>query len=460
VNNQQEDRQIKSYYNTVIIGGGINGIGIFRDLALHGVDTLLCDAYDFCSQTSQSSSKMLHGGIRYLETLDFDLISEALQEKSTWLKLAPGHCYEQDFYLPTYKDSKYPLPALWFGLKFYDALSKYKNSSSYTIGRKKTISLFPTLKQESLRGSGVYYDAIVDDIKLGLDCLWDALEEPNASAINYLELIRFEKDNDYKLFLRDKLTNTVHEVYCKNLSFATGPFTDKLMDQLKVDHWKKLLVPNKGIHLWLKPESINISKPMVLRSRDDRMVFVIPQRNKILVGTTEHLIEKVEFNNTASQQEVTYLLGVLNSYFPKSQVAQNSILSTFAGIRPLVLEPNQKDISKISRKHIVVRPFENCYALLGGKYTTFRVMAQDVAKPIVQSNRRSYNSNLTLNPLRRVSAHNSFDLQTITKELIEKIVATEKVTSFDDLLVRRLANNSFSHLTSEEKAILEKYKIK
>lgn len=458
---QKSREYIKKYYDTVVVGGGINGAGLLRDLALHQVDCLLIDANDFCSQTSQSSSKMLHGGIRYLETLDFDLVSEALNEKNLWLKLSPNDCYESKFYLPNYKNSKYPLIAMWGAIKLYDLLSKFKNSSSFTINKDQTLNLFPDLKSDNLNGSAVYFDAIVDDIRMGINCILDAINTGFAEAFNYMKLKSFKKINaTYELVIDDLISQKTFEIKCRHLAFTTGPFTDKLMQQLNVDHWKPQLVPNKGIHLWLKRDAIAANSPIVIQNSDNRIIFVIPERDSVLVGTTENLINSVEFNIRPEEKEIEYLLKALNTYFPKRPVTPNDILSSFAGIRPLVREPNTNDISKTSRRHLTLRPFENCFVIIGGKYTTFRVMVQDIARPIVLNNGKSYNNNLTMNNFAKESKILTFKENKLSQEIIDKVIAEEQVHQFEDLLVRRLYQNSENHLSNNQKDLILSYKDK
>lgn len=456
---QKTSRTIKSYYNTIIIGGGINGTGLFRDLALHNISTLLVDSHDFCSQTSQSSSKMLHGGIRYLETLDFDLVSEALEEKNIWKKHSPEHCIEKKFFLPNYNDSKYPLWALGIGLKLYDMLSGFRNTPSTIINRANTLKSFPQLRQEKLNGSGIYYDALVDDINLGLNCIWDGLVNKRSQAENYLELKSFyKKDGFFHLTFKDKVTDELYLSTCTNLCFCTGPFTDNLMGQLNVKHWIDQIIPNKGIHLWLKKDSLKVNEPMVLQGKDGRIIFVIPQRDAILVGTTEKLLDEVTFNLQADQGEILYLLNILNYYFPTANINESNILSTFAGIRPLVREPGVLDISKTSRKHLTIKPYENCYVIMGGKYTTFRVMVQDIARPIVLKSGQKYNRNATLAPFRQKTLFKAFEENNLNQELIEKIIKNEKVVTFEDLIVRRLSLYSENRLSQGQQEILNKFK--
>jgi glycerol-3-phosphate dehydrogenase len=428
-------------FDVVIVGGGINGCGLIRDLALNGVKTLLIDKGDFSSQTSQSSSKMLHGGIRYLENFDFGLVQEALEEKNLWLKLTPHLCFERDFYLPLYNYSKYRPFMLKAGLFLYDFLSHFQNRPHGMLSPAETIQKIPLLDPKGLSGAGKYYDGVVDDAKLTLECLYDALLEPCASALSYHEVISTEKTDDGYVVTYHSMDKLHKEsVKAKFVVFTTGPFTDKLLPKLGIP-WKPQLVPSKGIHLWLKEGAIESKGSVVLTTRDNRVVFVIPQRHSVLVGTTETPVDQDEFNIKATDKEVDYLLNVLRQYFPNAPLNKESIISTFAGVRPLVREGgSDESLGKVSRFHKIFRPDQFTYVMLGGKYTTFRRMNQELASEIVPRLGRRYKPNLTMNPLRQKSIMPTFGEQPkLTLEMVKEIIRTEHVTTFEDLVHRRLS---------------------
>lgn len=441
-------------YDIVIIGGGIVGAGLFREQSLHGLSTLLLDQADFNSQTSQSSSKMLHGGIRYLENLDFALVFEALREKNLWLKLAPHITKEVPFYLPVYKESKWPLSFMRIGLMLYDFLSMYKNTSHRVLNKKQTIQEMPGLKEEGLTGCGMYYDGIVDDAKLGLECIYDGLQSDKCEAKNYKKVIRVIKFTDkediqYQVTYRDTITLKETTVKCSHVIFATGPFTDQVMEELNID-WSPVVLPSKGTHLWLENDSLPIKNSMVLQTKDKRIIFVIPQRNSILVGTTEDPIDPKEdiLNLEPTQEEIAYLLDVVNQYFPKNHITQKNILSSFSGVRPLIRSSSSS--SKTSRLHKIFTPDKNMYVLVGGKYTTFRKMAEHLNSKIFKQLGIKHDKTLTLKPLRRLSVvGDPFSCQISTKE-IHKIIKEEKVRSVEDLIERRLSLPSLDHYHCEE----------
>jgi len=444
---------MKSHYTHIIIGAGIVGSGIFRDLSLHGENCLIVDKGDFNSQTSQSSSKMLHGGIRYLENFDFSLVREALHEKQTWTKLAPHLTKEEMFIIPVYKESKWPLFFVRIGLFLYDLLSLFKNPRFKTLNKKKTLEILPHLKKENLKGAGVYSDAIVEDSKLGLECIYDAINE-KCEAKNYLELLSVAKSNDlFQLQFRDQLTQKEYNTNCKNLIFSVGPFTDNLLKKLQIT-WEEVMIPSKGSHIWIKKDCLNIVQPMVLQTHDGRIIFVIPQREAILIGTTELELKKEEeiFNIQASQNEIDYILQNVNEYFPTSPIGHSDIIRTYAGVRPLVRDGN-KDRSKVSRHHKIFTPDKNMYVICGGKYTTFRIMAQDIVMKIFKNEDKKYIKNLSLSPLKKKSIIGFHHHHDITDDKIEKIITNEYPRTIEDVLKRRLSLIDLDHTNIDKEKI-------
>lgn len=424
--------------DVLVIGGGIVGAGIFRELALHQASVILIDKYDFCSQTSQGSSKMLHGGLRYLETFDFSLVEEALEEKNLWLKMAPHLTYEALFHLPVYKLSKYPLPFVELGLALYDTLSHFRNKPHSKANKQLTLSRFPELNPKGLRGAGIYHDGIVDDHKLGLECIYDGLLEKKSSAFNHHELVEVKYSREgVKSLVRDRFTNEIKEIFSRFIIFATGPFTDQLLDSLSIP-WSPQLLPSKGVHLWLKKESLNLWGPLLLNLKDGRVLFVIPQREAILVGTTETPVREQFENIQASPDDIQYLLNAIKDFFPSSMVKDSDILSTTAAIRPLVRDGSGQ-LGKASRFHKIYQPQSQTYVILGGKYTTFRRMAQDLNKKLIPRLNLPYSSQLTLNPLRQISVSQTFNQEILSEDLMKKIILSEMPKTWDDFFHRRLS---------------------
>jgi len=430
---------IADHHRVVIIGAGIVGAGIFRDLSLHNIETLIIDKNDFSSQTSQSSSKMLHGGIRYLENMDFSLVWEALHEKNLWLKIAPHLCFPQHFYLPVYKESSRPLWMIHAGVFLYDLLSNFKNEPHKVTNLKQTLKANPLLRKKGLRGAGVYSDAIVDDAKMTLECIYDGLIAPKSYACNYTSLVTAKRENNqrYILTLKDELSGKARQITCEHLIFATGPFTDRLLEKLKLFKWTPKLALSKGSHLWFSKSDFPLENPVVLTPNDGRVIFVIPQGDKVLVGTTEHP-GKADFNQKASIAEIEYLLDNLNEYFPKAGLTKDKIRASFAGLRPLVKEDESGNLGKVARHHKIYQPQENAYVIIGGKYTTFRIMASDVVKMLFSKIDITYHPEKSLSPFRQQGNFPSRYPIKLTAEKLKLVIEMELPKTYEDLILRRL----------------------
>jgi glycerol-3-phosphate dehydrogenase len=445
----------KDKFQTVVVGGGIVGAGIYRDLVLNGVETLIIDARDFSSQTSERSSKMLHGGIRYLENLDFSLVFEALHEKNLWLKIAPHLAREESFYLPVYQNAKRPLWMISLGLFLYDALSLFKNSPFKIKSTKECLKQIPILQKSGLSGAGVYSDGIMDDAKMTLEVIYDALFENQlidktlAYAINYTEVIKV-KYNSHKqlseITLKCHLSKIEKIIYAEKVVYALGPFTDIFLNQFPMYHWKNSLLPSKGSHLWIAKKDLPLSQPIVMTPKDehgDRVIFVIPHGEKILVGTTEVPSVEPLFELKPSQKEINYLLKNLNEYFPQLNLTEENILSSFAGIRPLAKEDNQSsDRGKTSREHKIYQPLSHTFVIVGGKYTTFRVMGRQITQDICHAFHKPYNQDKTESVLRQQSVVLPFDWKLPSQKEIELICRQECPRTFNDLVCRRLSIDS------------------
>lgn len=436
-----KQRRLGKRTDVLIIGGVIVGCGLLRDLSLHDMDAVLIDKKDFTSQTSQSSSKMLHGGIRYLEKFDFKLVWEALHEKNLWLKLTPHLAKERKFYLPTFSDSKRPLWMLKIGLLIYDFLSSFQNRPHQVVGSDETAKALSGIKTKGLKGAGIYYDAVVDDSKLTLEVLYDALENDKCRALNYVSLeslIVPTGNEDFIATLKDQLTGEITTISAGNIVFATGPFTDQVLGSIPQLSWKPCLLPSKGSHLWIKKEALPVKESLVMVGKDDRVIFVIPWPDRVLVGTTEKNINGELFDLKPSQEEIDYLLDSLDQYFPDKKIEQKDIIGAFAGVRPLVKEQDTQDLGETAREHKVFSPHARVRVIVGGKYTTFRVMVQEVAREFCLKYNKTYSSEATKVPLRRPSIIEAFSGKNATPEQIQLIWSTEYPRTEEDVLRRRI----------------------
>ena len=440
--------------DALVVGGGIVGAGIFRDLALHGARVVLIDKGDFASQTSSKSSKMFHGGIRYMETYDFAMVWEALHEKNLWLKLAPHLCKELPFCLPVFKDAQHPWWMVKVGLACYDALSGFQNSNHYLLSPAEIGRRFPILDLKNLVGAGVYHDVIVDDAQISLENIYDALLEKKAQAHNYTELVGITPWEDkFSVHLRDTLTGVESGVTTREIVFATGPFTDHLLSHFSFLKWSPCLLLSKGSHLWIKDSALPLASPIVLRPNDGRIIFLIPQKGMVLVGTTEVEPDPDLFCQSVSEREKKYLLDNLKEFFPTIRIGEDDILSSYAGIRPLVKKSDSQDKAKTSRQAKVIHPYPGVHVIVGGKLTTFRIMGQKISQKIMKNCGKRYDRQKTARPLRQKSFFNTFSAaQSLPSgEEIKKIILSEKVRTAEDFLVRRMgiySDAQWTYLTS------------
>lgn len=440
-----EQVMIKRHYENVIIGGGIVGAGIFRDLCLHDQETLIIDKNDFTSQTSQRSSKMLHGGIRYLENFDFKLVYEALHEKIYWTKLLPHLAYEVPFILPVYKESKHNKPMIKIALMLYDFLSGFNNSPHQMLLKDEVIKKIKYIKQEGLVGAGLYYDSVMDDSKITLEVIYDAVNRSGGKshAINYHALTNVTQDRQKNILtIKNMLTEKEVTITCTNIIYALGPFTDKVLSSMYPNQWKPILYPSKGSHLWVDKSKLKLDHPMVINHQDGRVIFFIPRENKVLVGTTE-VDEKGDIQNPEpSEEEVNYLLEITNNYFPDSAISNQDIISKYAGIRPLIKETDGLDKGKTARTHKTYMLGKNTFVIAGGKYTTFRVMGQSITKNIVTRSGKKYSTKKSLTPLKTTSVIKDHLKWVPNEKDLEEIIDKEMPKTPEDVFERRIGISS------------------
>ncbi len=388
------------HYEYLIVGGGITGAGVYRDLVLHNKKTLLIDKKDFMSQTSSQSSKMLHGGIRYLEHLEFSLVQEALHEKNTWKELAPDFTEELEFFIPIYKNSPHSFWKLYAGVKLYDSLSMFRNRPSGKLTKGQLLKKFPHLNSKGLIGAITYHDVIIDDKNFGKAIIESVSESHQAHTLESTEIIKISEESPFTITLKNEkqFTITADEVI-----FCTGPFTDKVMKKLEFS-WKPKILPSKGSHLILDKNKIDCPNPVVIQEKN-RIIFLIPHNDFVLLGTTELKLSPGDnfFDLDISEIEKKYLIKNFKHYFPRLEI-ENAIINQTAGVRPLVIKEGISENQApgaASRQHLIFHPRNNCSILIGGKYTTFRKMAADVVSQIFSKRQEIYYPHLSLKPIHK-----------------------------------------------------------
>lgn len=364
-------------YDVVIIGGGMAGAGAARDLALRGVSVALVEKGDFASATTAYSSKLIHGGLRYLELFDFGLVRESLRERETLGRLAPHLVRPLPFLVPIYRESSRGLIKVRIGLALYDWLTPGKHRERYRVLRPvDTLSLEPAIRAEDLRGAGYYFDdLLVFPERLCLENVLSACRH-GARAFNYAqveEVVRDRRGPVAGVKVRDLLTGRVVTLGARVLVNATGPWVDELRALAGVsERGPRILRRTKGIHCLLPRLT---DHAIYHATSDERMIFVIPWREFSLIGSTDTDFEGDLDRLWATGDEVRYLLGEVRKVLPDPRVAFERVVYTYAGVRPLSYEEGKRE-SDVSRAHKVVAEAGGRFlSITGTKLTCFRSLA-------------------------------------------------------------------------------------
>jgi glycerol-3-phosphate dehydrogenase len=426
-------------YDLVIVGGGMAGAGAARDLALRGLSVALVEKGDFASATTARSSKLIHGGLRYLELFDFGLVRESLAERERLRRLAPHLVRPLPFLVPIYRESSRGLIKVRIGLTLYDWLTPgRRDRERYRVLRAvDALSLEPGIRPEDLRGAGYYFDdLLLYPERLCLENVLSACRH-GARAFNYAQVEEFRRDGAGVITgvrVRDLLTGTVATLGARIVVNATGPWVDDLRALAGVqDRGAHILRRTKGIHCLLP----RLSERAIYHStQDDRMIFVIPWRDFSLVGTTDTDFDGDLDRVHASRAEVDYLLGEVRHAVPDPRVAASEVLYTYAGVRPLSFEEGRR-ASDVSRAHKVVEEAGGRFlSITGTKLTCFRSLAEELGDRVCRTLGRrgaSRTAELTLDgadaEAGRVEAHTWLDVSGDTaasglpRETLETLVS-------------------------------------
>lgn len=385
-------RLTEKEFDLVVIGGGIVGAGIARDAAMRGLSVAMLEARDFCSGTSSKSSKMLHGGVRYLEQFQLSLVFEASRERRLHSDLLSPHLAQPvPFLIPVYPWSPHNFFAVCAGVMLYDALALFRNHGTRFLSRETTMREEPRLEGKNLRGGVVFHDVVMDDARLGLENVRSAAHH-GAVTVNYASVRGFDKDGTGRIrgvWVKDSLAPAKADflVRAKAFANASGPWCDYIR-RLADPEAKSVLRPTKGTHLVLPNDRLGKKHAFVLTAKaDDRVFFSIPWFDRTLVGTTDTDYKPETdgaLNNIeASKNDVDYLLESVKRTFPGSSVSPSDVCSTFAGLRPLVSEGSASNPSAVSREHKIWQEASGLFTIAGGKYTTYRVMAAHMVDKIL-----------------------------------------------------------------------------
>jgi glycerol-3-phosphate dehydrogenase len=433
----------------LIIGGGIVGSGIARDAAMRGLRVGLVEQHDFAFGTSSRSSRLLHGGLRYLAQGRIGLVHEASVEKKVIHHIAPHLAEPLPFIFPTYRGNReWVLWQLKIGVKIYDLLCGGRNlGQSSWLSKQRLVESVPALNAKGLTGAVRYYDGFTNDARLTIDTLRSAARN-GAMLLNYC---RFENatpgvaasgsaGRSWTAELRDVLTGERFEVRPRTIVNATGPWADGL------PHSRVHLRVTKGVHLVVERTRVPVTDTIVM-TEGKRILFAIPWGERTILGTTDTDYRGSLDKVTANSEDLAYVLGVTNQFFPNAKLAENDVISAWAGVRPLVADPNGKP-SDISRSHEIHNPEPGWWDVAGGKLTTYRLMAEQTVDQIVKWLNPTRSSPASLEercrtaeepllPTGETEGVSGILPPELNRRVVEHYLANEWAVHLDDVMVRR-----------------------
>lgn len=364
-------------WELLIIGGGATGVGAAVDAAARGYRVLLVEQSDFGKGTSSRSTKLVHGGVRYLQQGNVSLVMDALEERGILRRNAPHLVHDLRFIVPTYDWWEGPFYGI--GMRVYDLLAgKYGFGRSRRLTRAETLAAIPTLTTDGLRGGVLYYDGQFDDARLLINLAQTAVER-GATLVNYAQVTGLVKDGEGLVTgaaVVDRESGRSHIVSARCVINATGAFADSVR-RLDDPRSGALIAPSQGVHVVLDGTFLpGDSAIMVPRTRDKRVMFAIPWHGHTLLGTTDTAIQEASLEPVALEEEIAFLLETASRYLVRDPVRAD-IRSIFAGVRPLVRAAEGKGTAALSRDHTIHISDSGLLTIIGGKWTTYRHMAED-----------------------------------------------------------------------------------
>jgi glycerol-3-phosphate dehydrogenase len=367
-------------WDMIVIGGGATGVGVAVDAASRGFEVLLLEAQDFGKGTSSRSTKLIHGGVRYLEQGNISLVMEALKERGLLRQNAPHLVHDLAFIVPNY--SWWEAPFYGIGMKIYDLLAgKYGFGRSRILSSQETLEKLPNLQTDGLRGGVIYYDGQFDDTRLLIHMAATAADH-GATLLNYAPVIEITKDSEgfaNGVTFTDEESGKTISASAQVVINATGIFADNIR-RMTDPEAKKMIAPSQGIHLVFERSFLRADTAiMVPHTSDGRVLFAIPWHNHTVVGTTDTPIEKVSYDPLPFEEEIDFILDTAAQFLSRPPKRED-ILSVYVGIRPLVKmqdEDSPAKTSALSRDHTVHIDNSGLITIVGGKWTTYRHMAED-----------------------------------------------------------------------------------
>jgi glycerol-3-phosphate dehydrogenase len=383
-------------WDLIIIGGGATGVGAAIDASARGYSTLLLEQSDFGKGTSSRSTKLIHGGVRYLKQGNISLVLEALKERGLLCQNAPHLVHNVPFVVPTYDWWEGTFYGV--GLKLYDILAgKYGFGNSESLSIDETLERIPTVETDGLRGGVVYYDGQFDDSRLLINMVQTA-DDLGADILNYVKVTSLLKQNDIitGVLAKDIETGNEFVLKAKAVINATGVFSDSVrkMDEENV---KPIITASRGTHIVLDKSFLPGNNAiMIPQTSDGRILFAIPWYNRVVVGTTDIEVDTPTLEPLATEEEIDFLLTTASKYLVKDP-SRSDILSVFSGLRPLVTIDDEENTAAISREHTVSISRSGLLTVAGGKWTTYRKMAEDTIDQAIVVAQLNYKPPVTEN---------------------------------------------------------------
>ena len=431
----------------LVVGGGVVGSGVARDAAMRGLKVGLIDRHDFAFGSSNRTSRLLHGGIRYLQQMRVGLVREASVEKCLIGKIAPHLAQGLRFIYPVYKHHPFKMWQMKIGVKVYDLLCSGKNyGKSESASIAGTQKWLPKINTNQLCGSVRYFDGLTNDARLTLDSLRSA-EANNATVVNYMQLVDATRNGDlWECKVTDHLTGETKTIKAKTVVNATGPWSQGVKSS------GLQLRPSKGVHLVLDRAKLPVDDAVVI-TEGKRILFVIPWGDRIILGTTDtDYPGDIEAVRT-EQEDIDYILEAANGAFDNINITQDDVISHWVGLRPLIADPNGKP-SDISRKHLIINSNTNWWDVGGGKLTTYRLMAEQTVDKVVKKLSKSVKpcrtDKETILTSDMTDKYSSIVPIKVSKDAVEYFVNNEWAHTLSDVMIRR---SSWIHYYANDEEI-------
>jgi glycerol-3-phosphate dehydrogenase len=379
-------------FDILIVGGGITGAGIARDASMRGYQVALIDKGDFASGASSKSSKLVHGGVRYLELFEFSLVFEASRERRTLWNIAPHLAQPLPFLFPVYRDARWSPWMIDLGLWMYDGLSLFRNFKRHEMFSNSEIARrMPGIDVKNIDGGAHYYDGQVDDARLTLETM-RAAHRHGAAIASYVQVDELLKKDGKVVGVKahDTRRGEQIEIHARVVVNATGPWTDTLL-QLDDPQSPQRMRPTKGVHVFVPREKIGGDSAITFPAHSDgRLMFVIPWGNFSIIGTTETDYAGDFDQVHADAADVDYVIAAAQHAFPGAPLQRSDVISTYAGLRPLVLQQG-KSATRTSREHEIWTTPSGLVTIAGGKLTTYRSMAEELVDVVAKQLRAEFN---------------------------------------------------------------------